>query len=607
MEEEENEKESKVEIITYVLSIIVFILGFIPVFSGISKWLFLASLLLAGYEVLIEGIKSIFKLEIEEDTLMAIAMIAAFILGEYPESCAIILLFKLGEFIEGLAEKKSESNIEDIVKIKANVANLITENGTAEEVDVENVKIGDKILIKPGDKVPVDCIIISGESNLDTSAITGESKPQTVKQDTEILSGSINLTSVLTCKVIREYKDSMATQIVNLVYEAKNNKGKAEKFITKFAKIYTPIVVILAIAIAIIPALLGYDLKTWVLRALIFVVASCPCSMVISIPLAFFSCVGAISKKGMLVKGTMHIEKLSKIKKVALDKTGTITTGKMKISKIETLNGFDENTVLKYMYNLERLSNHPISTAVIEKVENKEILEVTEHQEIAGFGIYGKIEGKEVVLGNKKLLAKFNINANDDFIYLAVDGIIAGYITLEEELREGADKLVEKLKTANVKDVIMLTGDNQNSASKISEKVGIKTVYSGLLPEEKVNKIKEAKNDGNIMFVGDGINDGPVLAESDFGVSIGEGTEIANSISDAILMSNNIAILSDVIKIAKKSMGIVKFNIIFSILVKVIVLTLGVLGLAPVWLAVLADTGTTVITVINSFRIFKNR
>ena len=240
-------------------------------------------------------------------------------------------------------------------------------------------------------------------------------------------------------------------------------------------------------------------------------------------------------------------------------------------------------------------------------MENKEILEVTEHQEIAGLGIYGKIEGKEVVLGNKKLLAKFNINANDDYIYLAVDGIIAGYITLEEELREGAEKLVEKLKTANVKDVIMLTGDNQNSASKISEKVGIKTVYSGLLPEEKVNKIKEAKNDGNIMFVGDGINDGPVLAESDFGVSIGEGTEIANSISDAILMSNNIAILSDVIKIAKKSMGIVKFNIIFSILVKVIVLTLGVLGLAPVWLAVLADTGTTVITVINSFRIFKNR
>lgn len=610
-ENNHEEKESKISLVLYIVSVIIFLLTFIPIDIPYKFVMYLVVVILSGYELILKGIKNIFHLNFEEDTLMTIAVIAAFSLGEFPESCMVILLFRLGEFIEDKAVENSNKNINDIVKIKPKTANLLDEKEEDKIVKVEDVKIGDKIIIKPGEMVPLDCKIIKGKSSLDTSEITGESIPVYVEENQEILSGSINLTGRLICVVSKDDKNSTASQIVDLVYQATNNKGKTEEFITKFSKIYTPTVIIIAILVAILPPMfLGAEFKTWIMRALVFLVASCPCSIVISVPLAFFSCIGAISKKGMLVKGTKHIEDLSKTKYVAFDKTGTITTGKMKIEKIVSKGNYTEEDLIKYMYCLEKNSNHPISTAIKQIVENKSIkteYSVENYEEIAGHGITGEINGKKVLFGNKKLLIKNEIteetieNAN----YLIIDGKLEGYITLEEEIREDAKELVKDLKHINVQKTVMLTGDNGKNAEKIGKQIGIDKVYYSLLPKEKLEKVRELKKDGKVVFVGDGINDSPVLAESDFGISIGEGTEIANNTADGILISNKIGSIPSIIKIAKKSMKIIKFNIAFSLILKAIVLTLGILGYAPVWLAVAADTGVTLLTVLNSMRIFR--
>lgn len=594
-------------IILYVVSIIFLILG-ITVDIGDYQFIFyFISVFAAGYDLIIEGIKNIFKLDFEEDTLMTIAVIAAFMLGEYPESCLVLLLYKLGEFLEDYAVDKSNDNIEKITKIKANTANLVKDN-EIEVVDVEKIKVGDKILIKAGEKIPVDCKIYKGETKIDASPITGESKNVDKKEGMEILSGSINLTGSIYCEATKEYKDSTASKIVDLVYEAKNNKGKTEKFITKFSKVYTPIVIIIAILITVIPVVLGLDYKEWFMKSLFFLVASCPCSIVISIPLAFFSCVGAISKKGMIVKGTKHIESLSKAKAIAFDKTGTLTTGNVAIEKIETYNNFDKNTMIQYISNLEELSNHPISKVIKELGIETEKLDVQKYQEIAGHGIYAKVNNEEVLFGNKKLLEKYNVdleNYVEDSITLAIDKKIVGYITLKEKTRQEAKNAIVSLKKINVNRIVMLTGDNKKAANKVADELEIKEVYSELLPEQKLEKVNEIKKENKVIFIGDGINDTPVIAASDFGISMGEGTEIANNTSDGILLSNNLEAIPSIIKTAKASMTIIKTNIVFSLVIKLIVLLLGFVGIAPMWLAILADTGVTLITVLNSVRIFK--
>ena len=542
---------------------------------------------------------------------MTIAVIAAFALGDFSEACLVILLFKLGEMIEDRAVDKSNSNIEEIVSIKAKNANLVTGDKT-EVVDVNVLKVGDKILVKPGENVPVDCKVLSGESNIDTSSITGESKPVYTEAGASILSGSINLDGKLICEVEKDFENSTASQIVDLVYEAQNNKGKTEEFITRFSKIYTPIVIIIAILIGVIPAIFGLDFGTWIKRALVFLVASCPCSIVISVPLALYTCLGTISKKGMLIKGTKHIEDLSNAKVIAFDKTGTLTTGKMEIAEIEELNGHRIKEILEYAHNLERNSSHPIATSISKKIEEnnlKEIIEIKEvkkYKEIAGCGICGEIDEKLILFGNKKLLDKFEINTDNlkgDRNYIVVENEPIGSISLKEETRKGIEKLFHNLKKAGVQNIAILTGDNEKNASKIAKELEIDEVYASLLPKEKLEKIEELKKYGKTIFVGDGINDSPVLASADFSISIGEGTEIANNTADAILISNNLSILPDIKKISKKTMRILKENIVFSLLMKAIVLTLGVLGFAPIWLAVFADVGVTLLTVINSIRI----
>lgn len=605
----ENEHEnSMLGIVLYVLSIILFAIGYIPAFEQYKMFIYLGAVLLSGYDLIFEGLKNILKLNFEEDTLMTIAVIAAFALGEYPESVLVILLFKLGEFLEDKARDKSNDNIEQIAKIKSENANLLNKN-TIEVVDVKELKLGDRILIKAGEKVPVDSKIIKGESTLDTSSITGESKPQEVSSGMEILSGSINMSGSLECEVIRTFENSTASQIVDLVHVAMGNKGKTEKFITKFSKIYTPTVIVLAVIIAVvIPLIFKQSFSEWIKRSLIFLVASCPCSLVISVPLAFFSCLGAISKKGMIIKGTKHIENLSKTTAVCFDKTGTLTTGKMEINEVRSLGELDRNTILEYVYNLEKSSNHPISTAIINMSKDLKNKEVDKNKEIAGHGMYGIIDNKEVLFGNKKLLDMYDVkytNLEDGAIYLAIDKNLEGYITLKEELRN--KDIVEEFKKVNIKRLVMLTGDSKKQANKVGKDLNISEIYAELLPQNKLDKVEELKKQNEkVTFIGDGINDSPVLASANFGIAMGEGTEIASSTADGILLSNNIATLPGIIKISRKSMRIVKANIIFSIVVKLIVLGLGVLGYAPIWLAVLADTGVTFLTVLNSMRIFKN-
>ena len=643
---EDKEENSKFKILMYVISLILFAVGFIPALVGYRLIIYLLAVILSGYDLIIEGIKNIFHLNFEEDTLMTIAIIAAFVIGEYPESVAIVLLFKLGEFIEDKAVEKANKNINSIASLKVQTANLVKGKET-KTVNVEELKVGDTIIVKPGETVPVDSRIIKGESALDTSKLTGESEPVYVNENNEILSGSINQTGTLTCRVNKEYKDSTISKIVDLVYEATNNKGKKEEYITKFSKIYTPTVIGIAILLVVLPALFGADFVTWLYRALVFLVASCPCSIVISIPLAYFSCIGAISKKGLLIKGTKHVEDLAKAQVLALDKTGTITTGKMKVqefvliknskatenneiqSKSEKIT--NKEKILQYAYSLEANSNHPISNAIIEYAkENKaDKLEVEGQKEIAGCGIYGKIEGKEVVVGNKKMLDKYKITVDSEIenlkqnhedsnengkqknavpenaILIAVENDLVAYITLSEKIREGFKETLSKLYETGIKKVVMLTGDSKTNAEKIAKACGEIEYRAKLMPENKVKEINKLKEEGKVIFIGDGINDSPVLATSDFSIAMGEGTDIASTTADSILISNNISSLPQIIKVARKTIRIVNENITISLLTKLIVLILGILGIAPVWLAVAADTGITLITVINSIRIFK--
>ena len=603
-EEVHNEKEEKLSIYLYGIGILFFVLSLIPVFAPFKIELVVLTILFAGYELLWNGIKNIFHLNFGEETLMAIAVISAFVLGEYAESCLVIILYRLGELLEERASSKSSESIKEIVKIKADTANRVIEN-TIKTVDVKEIKVNDKILIKPGEKISVDCKIIYGESEIDTSSLTGESTPVYVSKGDEILSGGVNLTSAITAVVLRDVKNSAASQIVDLVYEATNNKGNTEKFITKFSKVYTPIVIVIAVLIAIVPFIFKLDIKEWIMRALIFLVASCPCSLVISVPLSFFTSIGKISKKGMIIKGTKHIEKLAKANVIAFDKTGTLTTGLMKIEKLEVFKPYSKDEVLEYIYSLEMLSNHPIGSAIKNYEQNIEQKEVEDYKEISGHGLYGKIEGKEVLFGNTKLLEQYEVEYDtslpQEAIYLSIDKQIAGYITLTEEIRKEAYNMVDALKRVGIKQTIMLTGDNKKSAEKIGEALKLDTVKSSLLPQDKLKEIEELKKSGKtVIFIGDGINDSPVLASSDFGIAMGAGTNIASITADGILLSNNLGSLESIIKTAKKAMRVVKANIVFSLIVKAIVLVLGAIGIAPIWLAILADTGVTFLTVVNA-------
>ena len=578
--------------------------------------LYVISYLIVGFEVLKKAIINIIHREFfDENFLMSIATIGAFAIKEFPEAVAVMLFYQVGEYFQSYAVKKSRKSIASLMNIRPDYANLKVD-GNIEKKSPEEVKIGDTIVVKPGEKVPLDGIVTEGTSMLDTSALTGESVPREVNINDNILSGCINLNGVLEIKVEKEFGESTVSKILDLVENATNKKAKTENFITKFSKYYTPIVVFLALIIAFIPPMVTKtEMLEWVYRALTFLVVSCPCALVISVPLSFFSGIGSASKKGILVKGSNYLEILSKTEIAVFDKTGTLTKGVFDVQKIANEKDVDQNELLELATYCESYSNHPISLS-IQKAYGKEIdkKRIIESKEVAGKGIISRIGDKEVACGNIKLMEMLglkNIKKTDEIgtiVYVAINKKYAGYILISDEIKEDSRKAIQDLKKAGIKKTVMLTGDNKEVAERVNQELNLDVVYSELLPVDKVNKVEELlknkKEESKLAFVGDGINDAPVLARADIGIAMGGlGSDAAIEAADIVIMTDEPSKIATAMKISRKTLKIVYQNISFALIVKIGVLILSAFGLASMWLAVFADVGVTVLAVLNSFRV----
>lgn len=598
-----------------ILGVIVYIAALLFEDRGvISIILFAGAYLLIGGNVLLAAIKNILRGEVfDENFLMTIATIGAFAIGEYPEAVAVMLFYEIGEKFQGYAVNRSRKSISSLMDIKAEYANVI--NGDKEiKMSPEEVKVNDIIIIKPGERVPLDGMVIDGTSFVDTSALTGESVPRDVHTGSEILAGCINTNGVLKVRTTKEFGESTVARILELVENASNKKAPTERFITKFAKVYTPIVVFLAVAIAVIPTLVIKDAEfsDWLYRALVFLVVSCPCALVVSIPLGFFAGIGGASKKGVLVKGGNYLEILKDVDTVVFDKTGTLTKGVFEVTEIN-VNNINRDQLLEIAAIGESLSNHPIAESIV-KSYGKEVdkSNIKNYEEIAGHGVKVTINGDEVLLGNYKLMNKFNIKYNDvdtigTIVHISINNEYKGNIVISDEIKESSKSVLSKLKAVGIKRTIMLTGDSKVVADKVGRLINIDEVYSELLPEDKVNKIEEVmkskRKKAKIAFVGDGINDAPVLARADIGVAMGGiGSDAAIEAADVVLMKDDPESLVEAIKISKKTNSILWQNIIFALGVKVFVMLLSTMGIATMWEAVFADVGVTIIAVLNSIR-----
>lgn len=603
--------------ISLVIGIVGYIIAIILEGKGnISIILFFISYIFAGGEILMLAFRNIIKGEIfDENFLMSVATIGALAIGEYPEAVAVMIFYQIGEVFQGYAVNRSRNSITSLMNIRADYANLITANGER-KVDPEEVEVEDVIIIKPGERVPLDGIVIQGIGLLDTSALTGESMPREINLNEEILSGSINLNSVIKVKVTKNFSESTISRILEMVENASSKKAPVEKFITKFCRYYTPIVVFSAVAVAVIPPLLIKDavFSTWVYRALSFLVVSCPCALVVSVPLGLFSGIGGASKKGILVKGGNYLEALKNVDTVVFDKTGTLTKGTFKVTEINAIN-ISKEELLKVAAIGESFSNHPIAKSIVTEYNeriNKE--EVQNYKEVSGYGIKALIEGKETLLGNYKLMKDNKIECEEvdsvgTAVYIAIEGIYKGNIIIDDEVKKDSKEAIKQLRVLGIKKIVMLTGDNKKVADKVGKELGIDQVYGGLLPIDKVSKVEyliESKSDGKLIFVGDGINDAPVLARADIGVAMGGiGSDAAIEAADVVLMKDNPLSLVDAINIGRKTNKILWQNIIFSLGIKIVVLILISIGVATMWGAVFADVGVTLIAVINSMRALK--
>ncbi len=606
----------KKNLIQIIISAILFVIGLLVPFSNgwITKGIYIGAYLIVGLEIVIKAIKNIFKGEVfDEHFLMAVATIGAFAIGEFPEAVAVMLFYQIGELFQDYAVDKSKESITNLMDIRPDVA-VVKRNGKLETVKPETVKIGEEIVVKPGEKIPLDGTIIDGRSMLDTSALTGESVPRSAKIGEKVLSGCINQSGVLTIKVEKEFGESTVSKILDLVENASNKKSKSENFITKFAKIYTPTVVGIAVLLAIIPPfLLNWgSFSEWLERALTFLVVSCPCALVISIPLGFFGGIGGASRKGVLIKGSNYLELLSKTDIFVFDKTGTLTEGVFEVQKINPVD-ISEEELLKIAAYAESYSNHPISASIkkaYQKEINQEIIEKTE--EISGKGIISQIENKTVVIGNNKIMQEKGIEykeSNDigTILYVAINNKFAGSIVIADKIKEDAKQTIQGLKRNNVSKTVMLTGDKKEIAEKVAKQIEIDEVYTDLLPDQKVEKVEELMKQktekGKLAFVGDGINDAPVLAISDIGIAMGGlGSDAAIEAADIVIMNDKPSKILEAIRISNKTMRIVKQNIIFAISVKILVLILGACGIATMWEAVFADVGVSFIAILNSLR-----
>ena len=606
----------KENLIKILISAIFFTIAIFIDITWLKIGLFLISYIVVAYEVLLEAVENIKEGEIfGEEFLMSIASFGAFAIGEYPEAIAVMLFFQIGEMFEEYAEDKSKKSIESLMNIKPEFANVKQEDNIIKKSPNE-VKIGDIIVIKPGEKVPLDGKVIKGEALIDTSALTGESIPRRISVEKEILSGSINTNGLIEVEVTKEFGESTVSKILDLVENATEKKAHTEKFITKFAKIYTPTVIILAFLIVIVPTLIfKQDFMEWLYRALTFLVVSCPCALVVSVPLSFFGGIGGASRKGILIKGSNYIELLSKADTVVFDKTGTLTKGTFKVQSILPTN-MKEEELLEMAAYVEEFSSHPIAnsirTAYGKQIDKSKISNV---EEISGNGISAKIDGKKVYAGNSKLMEKIGITVEKEemigtVVYIATKDCYEGKIIISDEIKIDAKYTIAELKKNGIKQTIMLTGDLSKVANSVGNEIGIDKVYSELLPTEKVDKIEQEimqKNTkGYTIFVGDGLNDAPVLVRADIGIAMGAyGTDAAIEAADVVIMTDEPYKILSAIKIAKKTMKIAKQNIILAIGIKVLVLILSFFGLATMWEAVFADVGVTVIAVINSLRTLK--
>ena len=601
---------------TLIIGTILYLIAVIGDFKGaLALILFVASYLLIGGEVVLTAIKNIAKGQVfDENFLMTVATIGAFSISEYPEAVAVMLFYEIGETIQGYAVNKSRSSISSLMDIRADYANIIID-GKEKKVSPETVKVEDIILVKPGEKIPLDGIVVEGESFVDTSALTGESVPRKIVPNDEILSGGINTSGLLKVKVTKKFGESTVSRILEMVENAASKKADTEKFITKFAKVYTPIVVVLAILIAVIPSIFIKDalFSTWLYRALVFLVVSCPCALVVSVPLGFFAGIGGASKKGVLVKGSNYLELLKDLETVVFDKTGTLTEGVFSVAEINT-NGIDKEKLIEVAAMAESFSNHPIAISIIKeygKEIDKEVIK--EYKEISGRGIKAVINNEEVLVGNSKLMNEFNILYNEvdsigTVVYCAINGEFKGSIVISDKIKENAVEALINLKKAGVKKTVMLTGDNKKTAYKVGEKINIDEVHSELLPLDKVKEVEEimkrSNKNGKLAFVGDGVNDAPVLARADIGIAMGGiGSDAAIESADAVVMNDDLLKVAEYKRLSKKVMLYIYEDIVGILLVKVLFLVLAMLGKSNMILAILADVGVLVLAVLNSLRI----
>lgn len=603
--------------IKIIISAILFVLALVIPFSNewINNGLFIISYLVVGFEILKKAVRNIFRGKVfDENFLMAVATIGAFAIGEFPEAVAVMLFYQVGELFQSYAVDKSRKSIASLMDIRPDYAN-IEKDGKFEKVDPDEVKIGDIIIVKTGEKIPLDGVVVEGTSSLDTMALTGESVPRVVKTEDEVLSGCINKDGLLKIMVTKEFGESTVSKILDLVENASSKKSKSENFITKFAKYYTPTVVIIAVLLAFIPPIILKDFNTfsvWLYRALSFLVVSCPCALVISIPLSFFGGIGGASKMGILIKGSNYLEALANTETVVFDKTGTLTEGIFEVQDIYA-EGIEKDELLRIVAHAENYSNHPIAKSV-KKAYNKEIDEniIKNPQELSGKGIWAKIDEKDILVGNEKLMLeeKIDFEKCDEvgtILYVAINKKYVGYVLIADKIKQDSPKTIRELKAMNIKETVMLTGDKKEVGEYVAKKLNIDKVYTELLPDGKVEKVeellKQKSEKGKLVFVGDGINDAPVLTISDIGVAMGGlGSDAAIEAADIVIMTDETSKISKAINLSKKTMRIVRENIIFAIFVKIAVLVLTAFGASTMWEAVFADVGVSVIAIINALR-----
>lgn len=607
------------QLIKIIISLLLVVISLLLKFDTelYSNILYVIAYIIVGYDIVLKAVRNIFKGKVfDENFLMTVATIGAFCIGEFPEAVAVMLFYQIGELFQSYAVDRSRKSVASLMDIRPDYANVYRED-EIERVDPDEVNIGEIILVKPGEKIPLDGIVVDGESMLNTQALTGESVPRKVTVNDEVLSGCINNDRILKIKVSKDFEESTVSKILDLVENASSRKSKSENFISKFAKYYTPIVVIVSVALAVIPPLVIKEalFSDWLYRALSFLVVSCPCALVISIPLSFFGGIGAASKIGVLIKGSNYLEALASAEIVVCDKTGTLTEGVFKVQKIKAI-GYSDDELLRYAAYAEGFSNHPISIS-LKQAYNKEINEklVTETQEISGKGVLAKVDGKMVLVGNEKIMKEYNIKFQKSeetgtIVYVAINDEFAGTILIADKIKEDSYKAVKLFKNNNVRKVVMLTGDRDNISESVANELNLDEYHAELLPQDKVSWVEklmtQKSSGGKLIFVGDGINDAPVLALSDIGVAMGGlGSDAAIEAADVVIMTDEPSKIASSVQISKKTMRIVKQNIVFAIAVKIGVLIFSAFGVSTMWEAVFADVGVSVLAIVNALRVLR--